>query len=307
MKAMKRNIYLLLVLSAMIGCKDRTNKKAVEPKAQDSVLLEQEAHQELYGNWVGNFVIDENSLEDGEGLPNTDYSPKINLTIKKITDKGKVFGQNVVKGNLRSLTGKLEGDGNAMQLLLDEPGDKKSDGRFEIKLKNDTLIGSWVAYDQGVKIKKRNFKLLKKQFAYNPNLMLDNQDEEYGTLVDWINAKKKEAIDQDGDSTYTYVMEYYRSASPAVFSINASKQKLAEKDLKNLKKLDLEIIRNTIFARHGYAFTKPSIRQFFDPVDWYVPVSKDVSSDLSSLEKDNIALLTRFEKYATDNYDTFGR
>jgi len=25
------------------------------------------------------------------------------------------------------------------------------------------------------------------------------------------------------------------------------------------------------------------------------------------LEKDNIALLTRFEKYATDNYDTFGR
>lgn len=304
---MKRNIYLLLALSALIGCKDRTNKKAVEPKAKDSVVIEREAHQELYGNWVGDFVIDENLLEDGAGLPNTDYNPKINLTIKKITDKGNVFGQNVVKGNLRSLTGKLEGEGNAIQLLLDEPGDKKSDGRFEIKLRDDTLIGSWVAYDQSVKIKKRNFKLLKKQFAYNPNLMLNNQDEEYGTLVDWINSKKKEATDQDGDSTYTYVMEYYRSASPAVFSINASKQKLAEKDLKNLKKLDLEIIRNTIFARHGYAFTKPSIRQFFDPVDWYVPVSKDVSADLSPLEKDNIAILTRFEKYATDNYDTFGR
>jgi len=304
---MKRNIYLLLALSALIGCKDRTNKNAIEPKAKDSVVLEREAHQELYGNWVGDFVIDENLLEEGEELPNTDYNPKINLTIKKITDKGSVFGQNVVKGNLRSLTGKLEGDAHVIQLLLDEPGDKKSDGRFEIKLRNDTLIGSWVAYDQSVKIKRRHFKLLKKQFAYNPNLMLNNQDEEYGTLVDWINAKKKEATDQDGDSTYTYVMEYYRSASPAVFSINASKQKLVEKDLKNLKKLDLEIIRNTIFARHGYAFTKPAIRQFFDPVDWYVPVSKDVSSDLSPLEKDNIALLTRFEKYATDNYDTFGR
>ncbi|WP_343560017.1 YARHG domain-containing protein [Sphingobacterium sp.] len=304
---MKRNIYLLLILSALIGCKEQTKKTAIKPSVQDSTVLEHEAHQELYGNWVGDFLIDENSLEEGTELPTTDYSPKINLTIKKITDKGNVFGQNVVKGNLRSLTGKLEGNGNAIQLLLDEPGDKKSDGRFEIKLKDDTLIGSWVAYDQGVKIKKRSFKLLKKQFAYNPNLMLTNQDEEFGTLVDWINAKKQETTDKDGDSTYTYVMEYYRSASPAVFSINASKQKLLEKDLKNLKKLDLEIIRNTIFARHGYAFTKPSIRQFFDPVDWYVPVSKDVSADLSPLEKDNIALLTRFEKYATDNYDTFGR
>ncbi len=173
--AMKRNICLLFVLSALIGCKDGTNKKAVGVKVQDSVVVEREAHQELYGNWVGDFVIDESLLEDGEGLPNTDYTPKINLTIKKITDKGNVFGQNVVKGNLRSLTGKLEGEANAMQLLLDEPGDKKSDGRFEIKLKNDTLIGSWVAYDQGVKIKKRNFKLLKKQFAYNPNLMLNTR------------------------------------------------------------------------------------------------------------------------------------
>jgi hypothetical protein len=291
----------------MFSCKGKTDKKSGEIRAKDSVVLEQEVHQDLYGNWVGEFIVDENILKEGEGLPSTDYYPKINLTIKKVTDKGNVFGQNVVKGNLRPLTGKLEGVGNAIQLLLDEPGDKKSDGRFEIKFKDDTLMGTWTAYDQNVKIKRRSFKLLKKQFSYNPNLMLNDQNDEYGTLVDWVNAKKQEATEVDGDSTYTFVMEYYRSASPAVYQLNASKQKLTEKDLKNLKKLDLEIIRNTIFARHGYAFTKPSIRQFFEPVDWYVPVSKDVSSDLSQVEKDNIVLLTRFEKYATDNYDTFGR
>jgi len=291
----------------MFSCKGKTDKKNGEIRAKDSVVLEQEVHQDLYGNWVGEFIVDENILKEGEGLPSTDYYPKINLTIKKVTDKGNVFGQNVVKGNLRPLTGKLEGVGNAIQLLLDEPGDKKSDGRFEIKFKDDTLMGTWTAYDQNVKIKRRSFKLLKKQFSYNPNLMLNDQNDEYGTLVDWVNAKKQEATEVDGDSTYTFVMEYYRSASPAVYQLNASKQKLTEKDLKNLKKLDLEIIRNTIFARHGYAFTKPSIRQFFEPVDWYVPVSKDVSSDLSQVEKDNIVLLTRFEKYATDNYDTFGR
>ncbi|WP_159731027.1 YARHG domain-containing protein [Sphingobacterium sp. 18053] len=304
---MRKNLCLMLMLGAILGCKDGKSKKNEATETKDTVVAEAEAHQELYGNWVGEFVVDESTLEEGEGLPTTDYSPKINLTIKKITDKGNIFGQNVVKGNLRSFVGKLEENGADIRLLLDEPGDKKSDGRFEIKLNHDTLIGNWTAYDQGLKIKKRSFKLLKKQFAYNPNLMLKNQDGEDGTLVDWINEKRKEETDVDGDSTYTYIIQYYRSASPAVFTVNASKQKLTEKDLKNLKKLDLEIIRNTIFARHGYAFTKPSIRQFFEPVDWYVPISKDVTADLSPLEKDNIALLTRFEKYATDNYDTFGR
>jgi len=71
--------------------------------------------------------------------------------------------------------------------------------------------------------------------------------------------------------------------------------------------LDLEIIRNTIFARHGYTFKKKAVRQFFDWVNWYIPVTDDVSSKLTPIEKKNIALLQRFEKYATDNYDTFGR
>lgn len=82
---------------------------------------------------------------------------------------------------------------------------------------------------------------------------------------------------------------------------------MTETDLKNLKKLELEIIRNTIFARHGYTFKKKAVRQFFDPVDWYVPMYDDVQDKLTTLELKNIALLNRLEKYAEDNYDTFGR
>ena len=74
-----------------------------------------------------------------------------------------------------------------------------------------------------------------------------------------------------------------------------------------MKKLELEIIRNTIFARHGYAFKKKSYRQFFDFVDWYIPVSNNVANKLTSIEKANINLLERFEQYAKDNYDSFGR
>jgi len=91
------------------------------------------------------------------------------------------------------------------------------------------------------------------------------------------------------------------------FKINASKQKLAEKDLKNLRKLDMEIIKNAVFARHGYAFKKPTYRYFFEQTDWYIPVSNNVDSELSPMEKDNVALLNRFIKYAEDKYDSFGR
>lgn len=296
------SIVSLCILSA---CKDQKKVQSGLVGA-DSVRVEHEIRQELYGNWVGDFDVDGELYEQlalNEELPvDFDYNPKINLSIKRIT-ADTVIGQNIVKGNIRPLLGRMEENGGAVSFILDEPGDKKSDGRFEIKLKDDTLIGSWVAFDTGVKIKKRHFKLLKKQFAYNANLMLPSEAD----LVDWRSSERKEVADDNGDSTATYVNDFYRVASDAVFVINASKQKLTEAQLKNLKKLDLEIIRNTIFARHGYAFTKIGVRQFFDPVEWYVPISNDVTRELTPIEKDNIRLLQKFEKYAEDNYDYFGR
>ena len=54
-------------------------------------------------------------------------------------------------------------------------------------------------------------------------------------------------------------------------------------------------------------FDKKSYRQFFDSVEWYIPVSENVDAKLTALEKANIKLLERFEQYAEDNYDSFGR
>lgn len=301
---------MALAFAVLTSCNAKTDKKSSGQVDSAATIVENEIHPELYGNWVGDFTVDEKVSDailekQGEFPAEYDYSPKINLTIKRITPET-VIAQNVVKGNLRPLVGKMEENGNVISFILDEPGDKKSDGRFEFKWNNDTLIGTWTAFDQSVNVKKRNFKLIKKQFVYNANLMLPN-DEESEPLVDWYASKQETQTVADGDSTYTFISDLYRAASPVVFTLNASKTKLIEADVKNLKKLDLEIIRNTIFARHGYAFTKINVRQFFDPVDWYVPVSDDVTKELTPLERDNIALLTRFEKYATDNYDHFGR
>lgn len=129
-----------------------------------------------------------------------------------------------------------------------------------------------------------------------------NQD-----FVDWESHKKLKQSDTIDGKVETYDVEAHRSPTDQIYSLNSSTNTLTEKDLKNLRKLDLEILRNTIYARHGYAFKNKNARQFFDPVPWYVPTKDNVDKELTAIEKHNIALLQRLEKYATDNYDSYGR
>ncbi len=49
------------------------------------------------------------------------------------------------------------------------------------------------------------------------------------------------------------------------------------------------------------------MRYFFDRVEWYIPVSVDVTKELTELEKSNIEILKRYENHAATYYDRFGR
>ena len=87
----------------------------------------------------------------------------------------------------------------------------------------------------------------------------------------------------------------------------ASKRLLTDEDLNNLGKPDLETMRNEIFARHGYCFKKKALRDMFEDKDWYIPNTVDVKTDLTEIEKKNILLIKKFEKYASEFGDDFGR
>jgi hypothetical protein len=87
----------------------------------------------------------------------------------------------------------------------------------------------------------------------------------------------------------------------------ASKRLLTEDDVNNMGKENLETMRNEIFARHGYCFKKKHLREMFEDKDWYIPNTVDVKKDLTDIEKKNIALIKRFEKYAEEYGDDFGR
>jgi len=87
----------------------------------------------------------------------------------------------------------------------------------------------------------------------------------------------------------------------------ASKRLLTENDVNNLLKYDLQTMRNEIFARHGYCFKKKELREQFEDKDWYIPNTTDIKKDLTDIEKKNIALIKKYEKYADEYGDDFGR
>jgi hypothetical protein len=305
MKILKLTLISLFTVS-LIACK-KDGKEAGSSKdsltaKKDSVVVP-EFHQELYGIYMGDFAGKEMiTSEDGEEYEGDVYK-KIALKINRIT-KDSVYGQSIVNGNQRPFRGIF--NESSKSFTLDEPGNDKTDGRFEVKLTGDSLTGKWSVFNKkAVKSPLKIVKLTKKEFVYNPNFMLD----EDSNLVDWENPKDfvEKYTNEETGKTEKYTTQKNRVASDAVFKLNASKQKLTEKDLKNLRKLDLEIIKNSVFARHGYAFKKETYRNFFEQTDWYIPVSNNVDNDLSPMEKENVALLNRFVKYAEDKYDSFGR
>lgn len=67
-------------------------------------------------------------------------------------------------------------------------------------------------------------------------------------------------------------------------------------DLDRLTREEIDIIRNELFARHGYVFTTDEWADFFDDYDWYVPDPSFTESGFSKLEKQNIDTIVLYEE-----------
>ncbi len=81
----------------------------------------------------------------------------------------------------------------------------------------------------------------------------------------------------------------------------ASQRLLVDNDLSPLSKEQLRIMRNEIFARHGYVFKTDAMNSYFNSKGWYISIPKldrnnDASTLLSEIEKANIKLIQKFEK-----------
>ena len=76
----------------------------------------------------------------------------------------------------------------------------------------------------------------------------------------------------------------------------ACKRILKDNDLIGLSKEELRIMRNWIYARHGYSFRSKDLQNYFSQFEWYHPKFTDVPYDmLSDIEQKNIELIKRHE------------
>lgn len=109
------------------------------------------------------------------------------------------------------------------------------------------------------------------------------------------------------EKSYTLERKKFEYRTDVGYFPQASKRLLKESDVENLMKDELAFMRNEIFARHGYCFSRKEMRQRFESEDWYVPATTDIKGLLTDVEKKNIAMIKRYEKYADEYGDEYGR
>ncbi|TDO22600.1 YARHG domain-containing protein [Pedobacter duraquae] len=276
---------------------ENTVQQVVQPvERKVNHVLQVEYTEDLIGDWVGMFEPDTAYMKaDEEG---GSLSHKITISIDQINGT-EVKGHSVVAGNYRPFTGTVEDEEKKFVFTVAEPGDDQFDGKFDFTIpKGDSLlIGGWKSYKE-IKIPARNYKLNKRFFKYDPQRRLEDFP-----YVNWKKSKQQEQ-DYDGEKS---MEEAFYSTTEDVRKYNASTQELKREKVANMKKADIYILRNSIFARHGFSFKNKDLMTYFDMQEWYMPVSINIEKNLTALEKKNISLLMKYEKHAEEYYDVFGR
>jgi hypothetical protein len=288
-------IYFVLI-TVIFSCsqpKEKNNQESekqadLAAKSPDKVAVKAEnINSAIYGYYVGMFKA---SIFDRNKKPS--YSNKITVSIDSMKDKI-VYGHSIVAGNWRPFQGEWFHQEDVLQVNAKEPGDDRYDGAFEFSIypESQMITGIWIANDENLAVTQREYTLEKRIFTYNPNLELPE-------FIAW-----RDLYDQNNE-----IAGGAEFLTEDVLKVNASNKLLKKEDVENLYKGDLEVIRNSIYARHGYSFKNRKIRYVFDSsVDWYMPVSVDIRDKITELEWQNIELIKRYEEHATAYYDTFGR
>jgi hypothetical protein len=209
----------------------------------------------------------------------------------------KPAAQQILENLLGSFVG-VFGDNKITLLITKAEGDSVA-GRSVVG-GNDRPFAGTIAFADGI------YKIMAKEpgdnqydGTFNFSINADNADIVSGSWKPF-KAGQKEKI-------YTLQRQAFKYRIDAGDYPQASQRLLKAADVENMMKSDLEFMRNEIFARHGYCFKKKHLRQQFETSDWYVPHTTDIKDALTEVEKKNIAIIKKYEKYAADYGDDYGR
>jgi serine/threonine-protein kinase len=130
----------------------------------------------------------------------------------------------------------------------------------------------------------------------------------YGIYKTEADAKAvKQALDLKGISSFVKASGKPLAAKPEETKTDdggdalpgrfpdASRRLLTPEELGRYNVSDLRLMRNEIFARHGYVFKEAALAEYFGRQPWYTPEYDDVAGFLSDIEKQNIERIRQAE------------
>lgn len=74
-----------------------------------------------------------------------------------------------------------------------------------------------------------------------------------------------------------------------------SQRRVTEQELSTYSKAELKIMRNEIFARHGYRFQTQEMKTYFGKQSWHKPKYDNVNHLMSDIEKKNVETIKKVE------------
>ena len=303
---MKLGIQVIFLSMILMGCCDQTKRnkdgkventldsmieKYSTPENEDMTSNRGIKKEDIIGNWVGSFDVPQSYMDAyifDDGRQPWHIEDKINIRIQNIVEN-RINGISIIAGTSRPLNGTIQETKNGYDIILVEPGSDQYDGTFHVFIDKRTsmLSGTWIAY-RDIILKERNLSLKKRFFNYNPMKSMQRIDMRNDNPL-FRNIKMR--------SEYFGLYDAIESPSEQVYDINPSMRILSKYEAESLSENDLMLLRNIIFAKHGYAFKKRPLRIYFESQPWYIPVSTNVKNELTYIEKENIKTILRYEKY----------
>lgn len=136
-------------------------------------------------------------------------------------------------------------------------------------------------------INKQN-ELLEQQLEDQRKATFDTDTEPYNPSENNENEKKRSShssFEKPNNLNTKFEGDYPEGSSRYLEPI----------DLENLSAFELKVMRNEIFARHGYIFKTVEMKNHFINQYWYKGRYNNVDKLLSNIEKENILLIKSYE------------
>jgi len=169
----------------------------------------------------------------------------------------------------------------------DESGDKKKTVSNNTPAVDSTKIKELELKEKELNLKEKELQQEKEMAEKNKELT--DKEKELAEKEQQLKDRQNGTIPPQTSrnrSNYNGIPGKYPEGSERNLTLN---------DIAGKTKWQLKIMRNEIYARHGYIFQSSDLKNYFNKQPWYYPGYNDVTNMLSDIEKSNVNMIKSYE------------